>query len=265
MSLHATVDSGVTVNRFSQDLALIDMELPSAALGVTTGESRGRRSQPCLEADGILPPALSFGIAQCILIAVSSKYMAIVLPFLVLLFYAIQHFYLRTSRQMRLLDIEYKAPLYSQLIETLNGLPTIRAFHWEEESEKNNFSILDDSQRPSYLLYCLQRWLTFAVDMIIALLALILIVITTTIREQIGPGYMGIALSNILAFSATMKATITSWVSLEVSLGAVARIKNFVSEVTPEDDSEGNVPETLDRDWPTQGAIELRDVSASYA
>ncbi|KAF4311832.1 Metal resistance protein YCF1-like protein 2 [Botryosphaeria dothidea] len=245
MSLHATVDSGVTVNRFSQDLALIDMELPSAALGVTT--------------------ALSFGIAQCILIAVSSKYMAIVLPFLVLLFYAIQHFYLRTSRQMRLLDIEYKAPLYSQLIETLNGLPTIRAFHWEEESEKNNFSILDDSQRPSYLLYCLQRWLTFAVDMIIALLALILIVITTTIREQIGPGYMGIALSNILAFSATMKATITSWVSLEVSLGAVARIKNFVSEVTPEDDSEGNVPETLDRDWPTQGAIELRDVSASYA
>ncbi|KAL1619695.1 hypothetical protein SLS56_010027 [Neofusicoccum ribis] len=232
-----------TVSR--QDLALIDMELPSAALGTTT--------------------ALSFGIAQCILIAVSSKYMAIVLPFLVLLFYAIQHFYLRTSRQMRLLDIEYKAPLYSQLIETLNGLPTIRAFQWEDKAEKENWSILDDSQRPSYLLYCLQRWLTFAVDMIIALMALILVVMTTTLREQIGPGYMGIALSNILAFSATMKATITSWVSLEVSLGAVARIKNFISEVAPEDDSQEQVPETLVRDWPMEGAIELQNVSASYA
>ncbi|GME25282.1 Metal resistance protein YCF1-like protein 2 [Neofusicoccum parvum] len=219
-----------TVSR--QDLALIDMELPSAALGTTT---------------------------------VSSKYMAIVLPFLVLLFYAIQHFYLRTSRQMRLLDIEYKAPLYSQLIETLNGLPTIRAFQWEDKAEKENWSILDDSQRPSYLLYCLQRWLTFAVDMIIALMALILVVMTTTLREQIGPGYMGIALSNILAFSATMKATITSWVSLEVSLGAVARIKNFISEVAPEDDSQEQVPETLGRDWPMEGAIELQNVSASYA
>lgn len=264
MSLHATVDSGVTVNRFSQDLALIDMELPSAALGTTTGKQRGWHPRIQV-ADEPLLAALSFGIAQCILIAVSSKYMAIVLPFLVLLFYAIQHFYLRTSRQMRLLDIEYKAPLYSQLIETLNGLPTIRAFQWEDKAEKENWSILDDSQRPSYLLYCLQRWLTFAVDMIIALMALILVVMTTTLREQIGPGYMGIALSNILAFSATMKATITSWVSLEVSLGAVARIKNFISEVAPEDDSQEQVPETLGRDWPMEGAIELQNVSASYA
>jgi len=37
MWFHSTVDSGITLNRFSQDLQLIDMELPGAALGVTLG------------------------------------------------------------------------------------------------------------------------------------------------------------------------------------------------------------------------------------
>lgn len=38
MSYHTTTDCGVTVNRFSQDLQLIDMELPAAALGVVMGK-----------------------------------------------------------------------------------------------------------------------------------------------------------------------------------------------------------------------------------
>lgn len=82
---------------------------------------------------------------------------------------------------MRLLDIELKAPLYSQLIETLTGLATIRAFRWEDGNASKNVSILDDSQRPAYLLFCLQRWLTFAVDIVIMFLAMILVVLVTTL------------------------------------------------------------------------------------
>ena len=44
MSFHTTTDSGITVNRFSQDLQLIDMELPAAALGVMIGELKPSES-----------------------------------------------------------------------------------------------------------------------------------------------------------------------------------------------------------------------------
>lgn len=242
MSFHSSVDSGVTVNRFSQDLQLIDMELPAAALGVAVG--------------------VVFGIARFVMMSVSSRYMAVILPFLIPAFYALQHFYLRTSRQMRLLDIEHKAPLYTQLIETLEGLATIRAFKWEDAFQVANMHRLDDSQRPSYLLSCLQRWLTFAVDMTITVIALILIVLVTTLREQIGPAFIGIALNNVLSFSGVIKALITSWVMLEVSLGAVARVRNFAASTKPEGASdELREPEG---EWPSRGAVELRDVTASY-
>lgn len=198
------------------------------------------------------------------MIAVSSRYIAVILPFLILCFYMIQHFYLRTSRQIRLLDIELKAPLYTQLIKTIDGLVTIRAFQWQGNFEEKNMELLDNSQRPSYLLYCIQRWLTFSVDMMIAAIALILIVVTTTLREQIGPGYMGIALSNILSFSETVKGALTSWVMLEITISAVARIRAFSQTTEPEAGPDEALKEPEEDDWPSQGAVELRGVTASY-
>ena len=44
-------------------------------------------------------------------IVASSPYIAISYPFLGALLYIVQRFYLRTSRQLRLLDLEAKSPL----------------------------------------------------------------------------------------------------------------------------------------------------------
>ncbi len=194
--------------------------------------------------------------------SIASKYIAVAFPCISILFYVVQRFYLRTSRQMRLLDIEYKAPLYSQLMETLSGLPTIRALRWQDYYEKRFLNFLDDSQRPTYLLYCIQRWLNLAVDLVIAVMAIILITVTVELLGKISPGYMAIALLNIMSFGMTMKTLITSWVNLEISIGAVARIRNFIDDTESEDqDSELQMPPAP---WPSEGAIEIRDLSASY-
>jgi hypothetical protein len=87
----AKTDAGVVTNLFSQDMTLIDSELPQALLNIT------------LEIFSI--------IGMAAILATSSPYVAIAYPFLLALLWLIQRYYLRTSRQLRLLDLEAKSPL----------------------------------------------------------------------------------------------------------------------------------------------------------
>jgi ABC-type multidrug transport system fused ATPase/permease subunit len=86
-------------------------------------------------------------IMRIILVCITAKYFAIALPFALVSVYLTQRYYLRTSRQVRLLDIEAIDPLFSQFIETLDGLATIRAFGWQHALQKLNYELLDTSQK----------------------------------------------------------------------------------------------------------------------
>ncbi|RDW57444.1 hypothetical protein BP6252_13782 [Coleophoma cylindrospora] len=242
-SFFTTTDVGQVINRFSQDLSVIDAELPLAAL--------------------ILANNSCMAVIQAIFICISASYFSVVLPFVLFVMYMLQKFYLRTSRQIRLMDLEAKAPLYSNFVETLSGLVTIRAFGWTEQMEKRNMAFLDASQRPFYLLYCIQRWLILVIDLLVAALAVILVALIVRFRHGADAGFVGLALINIMSFNMTLSAVIIHWTATETSLGAVSRIKSFVGSTRSE-----NLPEEsqeVPSDWPSQGSILISDVSASYA
>ncbi|KAL2858516.1 hypothetical protein BJY01DRAFT_530 [Aspergillus pseudoustus] len=242
MGFYSSTKHGSIINRFSQDLQLVDMELP-----INAANAIG---------------SLFVCIAQCVILAVSSRYVAISFPFLMLIFYVVQRFYLRTSRQMRILDIEHKAPVYSHFVETLTGLSTIRAFGWEAQATAAMHRVLNDSQRPYYLLFVLQAWLVVVLNLITAVLAVIIISVTTSLRESIGPGYIGVALTNVLSFSAMIRALVTAWVGVEISIGAVTRIRHFTTVTKREGPS--YTPVLADMEWPREGKIEYRNVSGGY-
>ncbi|PSR78566.1 hypothetical protein BD289DRAFT_118215 [Coniella lustricola] len=86
-----TTDNGVITNLFSQDMTLVDSDLPLAMINTAT----------CL--------LVSAGMAA--VVATSAPYLAISYPFLCAVLWLIQNFYLKTSRQLRLLDLEAKSPL----------------------------------------------------------------------------------------------------------------------------------------------------------
>jgi ATP-binding cassette, subfamily C (CFTR/MRP), member 1 len=197
-----------------------------------------------------------------ILIGVASAYAAIAFPIVIVALYFIQRYYLRTSRQLRFMDIEAKAPLYSLFAECLSGLATVRAFGWQNALETKNRELLDRSQRPFYLLYSVQRWLTLVLDLVVAAIAVLLIILVVKLRGTISAGYVGIALYNVIMFSQSIKMLITFWTMLETHIGAVARIKIFADTVHSEDQpSENQSPPDA---WPSKGAVEFLNVSASY-
>ena len=201
-------------------------------------------------------------LATIILIATGGQFVAIAIPFSLVFVYLLQTFYLRTSRQMRLLDLEARSPLYTHFLETIQGLNTIRAFGWEDADRKRNHRFLDESQKPFYLLYCIQRWLNLVLDMFVAVLAIIVITMATQLRGRTNEGTIGLALVNILNFNVSLAELIDAWTIMETSLGSVARVKAFV-ETAPSEPLPIS-PVQLPPQWPSEGQITFQNVTCSH-
>ncbi|KAL2419956.1 ABC multidrug transporter B [Exophiala dermatitidis] len=228
LSVFWTIDPGVTVNRFSQDMSLVDMELPMA-------------------------------FANTVIIA--SKYLAAVIPAILALGAVVQQLYIRTSRQLRFLDIEAKAPLYTLFIETYNGLASIRAFRLQSQLNDEMAASLDVSQKPFYLLFCIQRYLGLVLNLMVAGLALLLIGVSIATRGHVGTGFLGVALINLMTFGTSLTDFVNVWCTLEINLAAVERVKSF-SEQTPQEKTP--TPDPLPPNWPENGSVRIEGLSVSY-
>ncbi|EPE31810.1 P-loop containing nucleoside triphosphate hydrolase [Glarea lozoyensis ATCC 20868] len=228
-------DTGTTLNRFGQDLQIIDSELPMALMNMAC--------------------STSIMIGQILLIVNASYYLAISFPLIIVFLYLLQKVYLRTSRQLRMIDLEAKAPLYSHFVESLGGLATIRAFGWQQDVITLASGLLDDSQRPFYLLQCIQRWLTLVLDLFAMGFALILVSLILKFRHSTNSGFTGIALLNLMTLSAILMGVVTVWTQLETSIASVSRVKSFEKE-TPNENLPGEdfVPP---KEWPAKGEIDV--------
>ncbi|KAL2159582.1 hypothetical protein VTH06DRAFT_2151 [Thermothelomyces fergusii] len=150
----------------------------------------------------------------------------------------------------------------SSFLESVEGLETIRSFGWLGEIADQNNRRLEDSQRPDYLLMCLQRWLNLVLDMIAAAVAIGIIAAAVALRGQIRAGQVGVALNIMLVANTTLLRLIESWTSLEVSLGAIARLR-ALEAMTPSEFDKNAIFEPP-RGWPTRGQVEFKSVSAAY-
>ncbi|KAJ4003924.1 hypothetical protein NW752_012062 [Fusarium irregulare] len=235
-----TTDTGVVTNLFSQDLNLVDTELPSALLSTLFSVAQA--------------------LGQAAVMVTSSPFIAISYPFLIALLWVVQKFYLRTSRQLRLLDLETKSPLYTHFLDTRKGIATLRAFGFISQDVEKNVHLVDSSQRPAYLLIMIQQWLNLVLNLIVMAIAAILT--TLAVRLHSNTAFTGAALVTLMNFGESLSGIITWWTKLETSIGAVARLKAFNEKVKPENkEEEVCVP---DEQWPHDGALMIRDVFASY-
>lgn len=178
------------------------------------------------------------------------------------IFYIVQLVYLRTSRQLRMLDLEAKSPLYSQLKEIAAGVEHIRAFRWKPQYMAQSYALIDQSQRPFYFLNCIQRWLALVLDCHNLVIAMLLTCVASyadnsTSQTAIGLGFIGLlSLTKMFAFFMSM------WTAMETSLGSLARIRSFERD-TPLEPKQHQL-EVINSSWPSKGKIVFDNVSAAY-
>ncbi|KAI4853346.1 putative ABC transporter [Aureobasidium sp. EXF-8845] len=209
-SVFYNTDSGAILNRFAQDMYLVIGALPTSL--IATGNT------------------LCETLASLAMISTGASYMGITIPFVMIAIFLVQKVYLNTSRQLRLLEIEARSPIYSHFLETLEGVVTIRAFGWEEDAKEIHLRLLDVAQSPYYLLSCIQRWLKLVLDLIVAALAVIVVALAVSQRGTTSAGLLGVALTNVLGFSQSLTRLVTEWTTLETSLGAISRVRSFAAD-----------------------------------
>ncbi|KAF5694946.1 major facilitator family transporter [Fusarium denticulatum] len=235
-------ETGSILNRFSEDMQLVDKSLPPAILSLANQVFKL--------------------LVQVSLLLSAQKLLTATLPLCVLVVYVVQRVYLRTSRQLRLLQLESQSAVYSSFLESVEGVVSIRSFGWAKQAENDNMKCLDKTQQPAYILQCLQLWLNIVLDLVIAAIAVFLISLAVFLEGSTTAGQIGMSLNIVLVANSTLLSLVTSWTNLEISLGAISRLKTLEADTVAE---EQPISGTIFLDtWPSRGAVEIHNLTVTY-
>ncbi|ATY61286.1 ABC multidrug [Cordyceps militaris] len=237
-------ESGVLVSKFSQDVGFLSQQLPQYFLEFTY------TSVACLVSIGVIVSGAS--------------YAAIAVPALLIFLWQMQRFYLRTSRQIRHMDLEAKSPLYTLFQDVGDGIMHIRAFQWESDIKWQGYGLLDYSQRPYYYMYAIQRWLALVMDLTVAGVAMLLVGLAVNLPDKTSGGAIGLSLVTLINLSESMSYLVKDWSNLETSLGAMARVREFNNTTPLEAEPVLKPGEQLPDNWPSLGRVDLAGVTAKY-
>lgn len=192
----------------------------------------------------------------------ASQYTLVLIPLFILFAYCIQYFYLRTSRQIRLLELEAKASLYTRLHESSNGVHHLRAFKWQRSELQTICKLLDRYQKTFYYRLCIQQWLALALDLSVLCIVTLVVTFALYFPGSTTQAATGLSLSKLICFTQGMAILIFSGSDLENFLGSVRRTRMFNKE-TPVERLVAS-PVTVPCNWPTEGGIEFTSVTAKY-
>uniref|UniRef100_A0A182U6V9 ABC-type glutathione-S-conjugate transporter n=1 Tax=Anopheles melas TaxID=34690 RepID=A0A182U6V9_9DIPT len=246
------------------------LRLPIAFFDITpTGRILGRFSKDVDILDNTLRITVSElnycffeVVATLVVISISTPIFAAVIVPIGILYYAVQRFYVATSRQLKRLESVSRSPIYSHFGETIQGVQTIRAYSVQDRFILESDEKVDGNQ----LCYCpsiiANRWLAVRLEMVGNLIILFAALFAVLGRETMNAGLVGLSVSYALQITQTLNWLVRMTSDVETNIVAVERIKEY-GETKQE--AAWELPNsTLPRDWPEQGMVEFRDFQVRY-
>jgi ABC-type multidrug transport system fused ATPase/permease subunit len=237
---------GRIIARFSKDMALVDMELPS-----------------------MFDQFIHFFFALLGLfasIATGTAYILIIIAVAFIAFGALTLHYRKTSIQVQRIESLSRAPIFSHFAETLDGAVTIRAYKMDRVFRVANMNKIDVNNVDFLgLKYC-STWFAMTLDMLgaitVALSYIAMILVRKYATSGINVGFIIYAISQTGGVTQTLAAVSHMVTDLENKMNSVERILQY-SRLESEGpfEVEANKPPP---DWPSQGGIVLDNLSVEY-
>ncbi|KAF8980104.1 Multidrug resistance-associated protein 1 [Entomortierella lignicola] len=235
--------AGRVVNRFSSDIDNVDELVPY-----------------CIS-DFLYFLTTVLGIL--IVISVSLPLFLALVPFIVIVYFALQSLYMKSSRQLKRIHSISKSPMYQHFSETLTGVSTIRAMRAHERFIHENSVKLDRSANANFAYEVVVRWLHIRLEFLGAIIILATALLAVLKKETLGPDKAGLVLSYAVNAMFAITYLVKSFSELQNQLISVERIHEYsllnqeAPEKLPDDDR-------LPPNWPSEGRIAFKNYSTRY-
>ncbi|KAL1490440.1 hypothetical protein ABEB36_013133 [Hypothenemus hampei] len=235
--------SGRILNRFSKDLGQVDELLPNAFIDTV---------QITLSLFGALA-----------VVCIINVWFLIPVTVMLILFYILRKFYLKTSRSVKRLEGITKSPVFAHLNATLQGLPTIRI----NNAEKNlvaEFDNLQDIHSSAWFMFLYtSRAFSFWLDWITALFIGV-VTFTCVAQPSNFPGSsVGLVITQAISLTGLIQWGMRQSAELENQMTSVERVLEF-TRIEHEPDLESAPDKKPPASWPKRGQIEFVNTSTRY-
>ncbi|KAM6355278.1 ATP-binding cassette sub-family C member 10 [Podargus strigoides] len=238
-----TTPTGRILNRFSSDLYCVDDSLPFI-LNIFLANMYGL-------------------LGMLVIITYGLPWIGLVLLPLAAVYFSIQRYYRRTSRELKRLCSVTLSPIYTHFSETLSGLSSIRAMRATQRFELENQLHLEQNQRCLFASNTAMTWLDIRLQMIgVAVVTAIAGIAIIQHQKQLGnPGLVGLALSYALSVTNLLSGLISSFTMTETMMVSVERTEEYTTDI-PTEPQDKLVQ--VAADWPSQGLVEFQQVVLAY-
>lgn len=237
----SATDTGYLLSRFTVDMEILTKRIPAS-----------------------LHNTFYFGvgtIAQLGMALSAATYMTLLIPVIIVALFFVQKYYLRTSRQLRRLDLESQGPIVAALREASDGLIHIRGFGWQERVIERSLEAIDESQKPVYLLYSAQQCLGLATNLIAAFIGIILAIVALYAKQGTTANSAGLSFLSVIVLGGYFNDTIRHWTLMETAVGSLRRLHELLLHAVLES-NERTAP--VPDNWPSAGGVVLNNVTARY-
>ncbi|KAI9348731.1 P-loop containing nucleoside triphosphate hydrolase protein [Zopfochytrium polystomum] len=233
--------TGRITNRFTQDIRTVDETLISSFTMFFTNLSN------------------TLAIVA-IISAATPLFLILVLPVGVA-FYFLQAYYLKSSREIKRLNVTASSPIFSLAGTTIAGAAVIRSFQ-KQQPYFAKFSALQDVNQSGMLtMLASNKWLQVRIEFLGAVISGGAALFAVIERSNLSPGMAGLSLSYAFQVVNYLYTMMRVYGDIENSSTSLERLVEY-SNLESEGSQETSFP--LPPTWPDNGAIAFTDYSLRY-
>ncbi|XP_075235400.1 ATP-binding cassette sub-family C member 4-like [Lycorma delicatula] len=235
--------SGRILNRFSKDIGLIDEMLPVAIV------------------DCSIIALCLFGIIG--IVGFVNHWLLLPTLIIILIFYLMRGFYLRTSRSIKRLEGVTRSPVFSHLSASLLGLSTIRAFKAQSILEKEFDNHVDLHTSAWYIFLSSNHAFGFWLDFLCVIYISLVTFSFLTIDSGITGSNVGLAITQSLSLTGMFQWFMRQTAETENYMTSVERVLEYTN-LEEEPPLESPPDKKSPKSWPSGGKIVFSSVFLQY-